>query len=127
MDADDVAQTLDNLSPVRLRALAKEGGRVEGMEKLRGDDTYVVTFDGNGREETHWFRVSDGLLVQSRRPSLDGGVQLEQLDLYVPFGELQLQLPSQRTTSAGGQTMIVRVIRVEFNPAFEDGVFDLRP
>ena len=127
MDADDVAQTLDNLSPVRLRALAKEGGRVEGMEKLRGDETYVLTFDGNGREETHWFRVSDGLLVQSRRPSLDGGVQLEQLDLYVPFGELQLQLPSQRTTSAGGQTMIVRVIQVEFNPAFEDGVFDLRP
>ena len=77
-------------------------------------------------KETYWFRNSDGLLIQQQRPSLDGSMVVEKLDMYIAFGELGLKLPASRTSAVAGQTMTIRVAAASFNPEFSDNAFDLQ-
>ena len=51
----------------------------------------------------------------------------EQLKQYLPFGENGLELPAVRTSNVAGQTMIVRLFNVDWNPDFAPNAFDLKP
>ena len=128
MDAGAAALMMDYLSPVRLANLSKRGfeGTVLGQEEVAGELATVVEFVRGDITETYWFRNSDGLLIQQKRPSLDGSLITEKLELYIPFGDLGLKLPAARTSTVAGQTMTIRLAAVTFNPEFSDNAFDLR-
>ena len=128
MDAGAAALMMDYLSPVRLANLSKRGfeGTVLGQEEVAGELATVVEFVRGDITETYWFRKSDGLLIQQKRPSLDGSLITEKLELYIPFGDLGLKLPAARTSTVAGQTMTIRLAAVTFNPEFSDNAFDLR-
>ena len=129
MDPVNVAMMLDYLAPLRLQRMSKLGfaGEVLGQEEVAGELSTVVEFTRDGVQETYWFRASDGLLIQQRRPALDGSNVTETLGQYIPFGELGLQLPATRTSNVAGQTMTIRVAAASFNPEFADNAFDLQP
>ena len=128
MDAGAAALMMDYLSPVRLANLSKRGfeGTVLGQEEVAGELSTVVEFVRGDITETYWFRNSDGLLIQQKRPSPDGSLITENLELYIPFGDLGLKLPAARTSTVAGQTMTIRLAAVTFNPEFSDNAFDLR-
>ena len=120
---------LDYNSPVRLTRMAKNGftGDVLGQEDVAGEPCIVVEFVKGDIVETYWFRTKDGLLLQQRRPALDGSVTTEVMSQYLAFGDLGLQLPATKTSTVAGQTMTVRIAVVTFNPEFADNAFDLQP
>ena len=129
MDDATVAKMLDYNSPVRLTRMAKNGftGDVLGQEDVAGEPCIVVEFVKGDIVETYWFRTKDGLLLQQRRPALDGSVTTEVMSQYLAFGDLGLQLPATKTSTVAGQTMTVRIAAVTFNPEFADNAFDLQP
>ncbi|MEY3011169.1 MAG: hypothetical protein RLZZ314_1811 [Bacteroidota bacterium] len=129
MESDEVETALQAMSPARfMDMLGKEWhADVLGSEPFKGEPTWVVEFSRENVVETHWFGASDGLLKQSKRPSLDGGMQVEQFNHYLPFGDLGLKLPSEKITSVAGQTMTVRLAKATFNPAFAPDMFTLTP
>lgn len=128
MDAGSVAMMMDYLSPVRLTKMAKLGfdAEVLGQEEVSGELATVLEFQKGDVTETYWFRASDGLLIQQRRPSLDGTLVTERFEMYIPFGDLGLKMPAARTSVVAGQNMTIRVAAVTFNPDFEDNAFELQ-
>lgn len=128
MDASAVAMMMDYLSPTRLTKMDKLGfeGSVLGQEEVAGELSTVIEFVKGDVKETYWFRNADGLLIQQQRPSLDGSLVVEKLEMYIPFGELGLKLPASRTSAVAGQTMTIRIAAASFNPEFDDNAFDLQ-
>ena len=128
MDADAVAMMMDYLSPIRLTKMDKLGyeGTVLGQEEVAGERCTVLEFAKGDVKETYWFRDADGLLIQQQRPSLDGSLVVEKLEMYIPFGDLGLKLPASRSSAVAGQTMTIRVAKAAFNPEFDDNAFDLQ-
>ena len=128
MDADAVAMMMDYLSPIRLTKMDKLGyeGTVLGQEEVAGEPSTILEFVKDDVKETYWFRNSDGLLIQQQRPSLDGSLVVEKLEMYIPFGDLGLKLPASRSSAVAGQTMTIRVAKASFNPEFDDNAFDLQ-
>ena len=128
MESGAVAMMMDYLSPLRLSKMDKLGfeGAVLGQEEVAGELSTVLEFVKGEVKETYWFRNSDGLLIQQQRPSLDGSMVVEKLDMYIAFGELGLKLPASRTSAVAGQTMTIRVAAASFNPEFSDNAFDLQ-
>ena len=128
MDADAVAMMMDYLSPIRLTKMDKLGyeGTVLGQEEVAGERCTVLEFAKGDVKETYWFRDADGLLIQQQRPSLDGSLVVEKLEMYIPFGDLGLKLPASRSSAVAGQTMTIRVAKASFNPEFDENAFDLQ-
>ena len=128
MDADAVAMMMDYLSPIRLTKMDKLGyeGMVLGQEEVAGEPAIVLEFVKGDVKETYWFRDADGLLIQQQRPSLDGALVVEKLEMYIPFGDLELKLPASRSSAVAGQTMTIRVAKASFNPEFDENAFDLQ-
>ena len=128
MDADAVAMMMDYLSPIRLTKMDKLGyeGTVLGQEEVAGEPSTILEFVKGDIKETYWFRNSDGLLIQQQRPSLDGSLVVEKLEMYIPFGDLGLKLPASRSSAVAGQTMTIRVAKASFNPEFDENAFDLQ-
>ena len=128
MDADAVAMMMDYLSPIRLTKMDKLGyeGMVLGQEEVAGEPSTILEFVKGDVKETYWFRNSDGLLIQQQRPSLDGSLVVEKLEMYIPFGDLGLKLPASRSSAVAGQTMTIRVAKASFNPEFDENAFDLQ-
>ena len=128
MDAEAVAMMMDYLSPIRLTKMDKHGyeGTVLGQEEVAGEPSTILEFVKGDVKETYWFRNSDGLLIQQQRPSLDGSLVLEKLEMYIPFGDLGLKLPASRSSAVAGQTMTIRVAKASFNPEFDENAFDLQ-
>ena len=128
MDADAVAMMMDYLSPIRLTKMDKLGyeGTVLGQEEVAGEPSTILEFVKGDIKETYWFRDSDGLLIQQQRPSLDGSLVVEKLEMYIPFGDLGLKLPASRSSAVAGQTMTIRVAKASFNPEFDENAFDLQ-
>ena len=128
MDADAVAMMMDYLSPIRLTKMDKLGyeGTVLGQEEVAGEPSTILEFVKGDVKETYWFRNSDGLLIQQQRPSLDGSLVVEKLEMYIPFGDLGLKLPASRSSAVAGQTMTIRVAKASFNPEFDENAFDLQ-
>ena len=128
MDADAVAMMMDYLSPIRLTKMDKLGyeGTVLGQEEVAGEPSTILEFVKGDVKETYWFRDSDGLLIQQQRPSLDGSLVVEKLEMYIPFGDLGLKLPASRSSAVAGQTMTIRVAKASFNPEFDENAFDLQ-
>ena len=128
MDADAVAMMMDYLSPIRLTKMDKLGykGTVLGQEEVSGELCTVLEFAKGDVKETYWFHVADGLLIQQQRPSLDGSLVVEKLEMYIPFGDLGLKLPASRSSAVAGQTMTIRVAKASFNPEFDENAFDLQ-
>ena len=129
LDAKQTALLLEYASPTRLARLSDEGhdGRVLGQEDVLGAPAIVIQFSQEDTEETYWFDMESGKLVQQERPGLDGSLVTEQLKQYLPFGENGLELPAVRTSNVAGQTMIVRLYNVDWNPDFAPNAFDLKP
>ncbi len=128
MDAEAVAMMMDYLSPIRLTKMDKLGyeGTVLGQEEVAGEPSTILEFVKGDVKETYWFRNSDGLLIQQQRPSLDGSLVVEKLEMYIPFGDLGLKLPASRSSAVAGQTMTIRVAKASFNPEFDENAFDLQ-
>jgi len=128
MDAEAVSMMMDYLSPIRLTKMDKLGyeGTVLGQEEVAGEPSTILEFVKGDIKETYWFRNSDGLLIQQQRPSLDGSLVLEKLEMYIPFGDLGLKLPASRSSAVAGQTMTIRVAKASFNPEFDENAFDLQ-
>ena len=128
MDAEAVAMMMDYLSPIRLTKMDKHGyeGTVLGQEEVAGEPSTILEFVKGDVKETYWFRNSDGLLIQQQRPSLDGSLVLEKLEMYISFGDLGLKLPASRSSAVAGQTMTIRVAKASFNPEFDENAFDLQ-
>ena len=128
MDADAVAMMMNYLSPIRLTKMDKLGydGTVLGQEEVAGEPSTILEFVKGDVKETYWFRNSDGLLIQRQRPSLDGSLVVEKLEMYIPFGGLGLKLPASRSSAVAGQTMTVRIAKASFNPEFDENAFDLQ-
>ena len=128
MDAEAVSMMMDYLSPIRLSKMDKLGyeGTVLGQEEVAGEPSTILEFVKGDITETYWFRNSDGLLIQQRRPSLDGSLVVEKLEMYIPFGDLGLKLPASRSSAVAGQTMTIRVAKASFNPEFDENAFDLQ-
>ncbi|MAB73526.1 MAG: peptidase M16 [Flavobacteriales bacterium] len=128
MDAEAVAMMMDYLSPIRLTKMDKLGyeGTVLGQEEVAGEPSTILEFVKGDIKETYWFRNSDGLLIQQQRPSLDGSLVVEKLEMYIPFGDLGLKLPASRSSAVAGQTMTIRVAKASFNPEFDENAFDLQ-
>ena len=128
MDAEAVAMMMDYLSPIRLTKMDKLGyeGTVLGQEEVAGEPSTILEFVKDDVKETYWFRNSDGLLIQQQRPSLDGSLVVEKLEMYIPFGDLGLKLPASRSSAVAGQTMTIRVAKASFNPEFDENAFDLQ-
>ncbi|MEC7476736.1 MAG: pitrilysin family protein [Bacteroidota bacterium] len=128
MDADAVAMMMNYLSPIRLTKMDKLGydGTVLGQEEVAGEPSTILEFVKGDVKETYWFRNSDGLLIQRQRPSLDGTLVVEKLDMYIPFGDLGLKLPASRSSAVAGQTMTIRIAKASFNPEFEENAFELQ-
>ena len=128
MDADAVAMMMDYLSPIRLTKMDKLGyeGTVLGQEEVSGELCTVLEFAKGDVKETYWFHDADGLLIQQQRPSLDGSLVVEKLEMYIPFGDLGLKLPASRSSAVAGQTMTIRVAKASFNPEFDENAFDLQ-
>lgn len=129
LDAASVAMMLDYHSPVRLTRMEKNGytGAVLGQEEVGGEACIVVEFSKGETAETYWFRTSDGLLIQQRRPALDGSLTTEGMSQYLAFGDLGLKLPATKTSTVAGQTMTVRIAAATFNPEFSANAFELQP
>ena len=128
MDVEAVAMMMDYLSPIRLTKMDKLGyeGTVLGQEEVAGEPSTILEFVKGDVKETYWFRNSDGLLIQQQRPSLDGSLVVEKLEMYIPFGDLGLKLPASRSSAVAGQTMTIRVAKASFNPEFDENAFDLQ-
>jgi hypothetical protein len=128
MDGSAVAMMMDYLSPIRLTKMDKLGyqGTVLGQEEVAGEPSTILEFVKGDVKETYWFRNSDGLLIQQQRPSLDGSLVVEKLEMYIPFGDLGLKLPASRSSAMAGQTMIIRVAKASFNPEFDENAFNLQ-
>ncbi|MDP7435856.1 MAG: insulinase family protein, partial [Flavobacteriales bacterium] len=128
MDADAVAMMMNYLSPIRLTKMDKLGydGTVLGQEEVAGEPSTILEFVKGDVKETYWFRNSDGLLIQRQRPSLDGTLVVEKLDMYIPFGDLGLKLPASRSSAVAGQTMTIRIAKASFNPEFDENAFELQ-
>ena len=128
MDADAVAMMMDYLSPIRLTKMDKLGyeGTVLGHEEVAGEPSTILEFVKGDVKETYWFRNSDGLLIQQQRPSLDGSLVVEKLEMYIPYGDLGLKLPASRSSAVAGQTMTIRIAKASFNPEFGENAFDLQ-
>lgn len=129
MDADKVAFELAHMSPVRLLRLEKEGftAKVLGQEDLRGESMYVLEFSKGDEVETHWFRVEDGLLAQSKSQDFDGATVTMQFQTYLPFADNGLLLPAITTTSMSGQSVTMRTGTATFNLELTDSDFQLAP
>jgi hypothetical protein len=129
MDADEVAFELAHMSPVRLLQLEKEGftAKVLGQEVLSGESMYVLEFSKGDEVETHWFRVEDGLLAQSKSLDFDGATVTMQFQTYLPFADNGLLLPAITTTSMSGQSVTVRTGTATFNLELTDSDFQLAP
>ena len=65
-------------------------------------------------------------MIQRQRPSLDGTLVVEKLEMYIPFGDLGLKLPASRSSAVAGQTMTIRIAKASFNPEFEENAFELQ-
>ena len=128
MDGDAVAMMRNYLSPIRLTKMDKLGydGTVLGQEEVAGEPSTILEFVKGDVKETYWFRNSDGLLIQRQRPSLDGTLVVEKLDMYIPFGDLGLKLPASRSSAVAGQTMTIRIAKASFNPEFDENAFELQ-
>jgi len=87
----------------------------------------VLEFTKGEAVETYWFRTEDGLLIQQRRPALDGTMTMESLDQYLAFGDNGLKLPATKSSTVAGQSMIVRIAKATFNPEFAANAFELQP
>jgi len=129
MDAATVATMLDYHSPIRLTRMEKNGytGSVVGQEEVAGQMCIVLEFTKGEAVETYWFRTEDGLLIQQRRPALDGTMTMESLDQYLAFGDNGLKLPATKSSTVAGQSMIVRIAKATFNPEFAANAFELQP
>lgn len=129
MDADKVAFELAHMSPVRLLRLEKDGftATVLGQEELRGESMYVLEFSKGDEVETHWFRVEDGLLAQSKSQDFDGATVTMQFQTYLPFADNGLLLPAITTTSMSGQSVTMRTGTATFNLELTDSDFQLAP
>ena len=129
MDAATVATMLDYHSPIRLTRMEKNGysSAVLGQEEVAGQMSVVLEFTKGEAVETYWFRAEDGLLIQQRRPALDGTMATESMDQYLPFGENDLKLPATKNSMVAGQSMIVRIATATFNPEFAANAFELQP
>jgi hypothetical protein len=129
MDAATVATMLDYHSPIRLTRMEKNGysSAVLGQEEVAGQMSVVLEFTKGEAVETYWFRAEDGLLIQQRRPALDGTMATESMDQYLPFGDNGLKLPATKNSMVAGQSMIVRIATATFNPEFAANAFELRP
>ena len=128
MDSEAVAMMMDYLSPIRLTKMDRLGyeGTVLGQEEVAGEPSTILEFVKGDVKETYWFRNSDGLLIQQKRPSLDGSLVVEKLEMYIPFGDLGLKLPASRSSAVAGQTMTIRVAKASFNPEFDENAFELQ-
>ena len=128
MEASAIDMMMDYLSPIRLTKMDKLGfeGTVLGQEEVAGELSTVLEFVKGDVKETYWFRNADGLLIQQQRPSLDGSLVKETLEMYIPFGDLGLKMPASRTSAVAGQTMTIRVAKASFNPEFSENAFDLQ-
>ena len=129
MDAASVATILDYHSPVRLTRMEKTGytSAVLGQEEVAGQPCIVLEFTKGETVETYWFRMEDGLLIQQRRPALDGTMATESMDQYLVFGDNGLKLPATKSSTVAGQSMIVRTASATFNPEFAANAFELQP
>ena len=129
MDAATVATMLDYHSPIRLTRMEKNGysSAVLGQEEVAGQMSVVLEFTKGEAVETYWFRAEDGLLIQQRRPALDGTMATESMDQYLPFGDNDLKLPATKNSMVAGQSMIVRIATATFNPEFAANAFELQP
>jgi hypothetical protein len=129
MDAASVASMMEYLSPVRLTRMEKNGflGAVHGQEEVAGEMCTLLEFTQGDVAEQYWFRNSDGLLVQQRRPGKDGATTTESLGQYIPYGDLGLKMPATRSTNVAGQSMTFRIGAATFNPEFAENAFDLQP
>jgi zinc protease len=129
MDAASVTLTMEYLSPVRLTQMEKNGylGAVLGQEEVAGEMCTLLEFTRGDIAEQYWFRTTDGLLIQQRRPGMDGSTMTESLGQYIPYGDLGLKMPATRSTNVAGQSMIFRIGSATFNPEFAENAFDLQP
>ena len=129
MDGASVALMMEYLSPVRLTRMEKNGflGAVLGQEEVAGEMCTLLEFTQGDVAEQYWFRNSDGLLVQQRRPGKDGATTTESLGQYIPYGDLGLKMPATRSTNVAGQSMTFRIGAATFNPEFAENAFDLQP
>ena len=129
MDAATVATMLDYHSPIRLTRMEKNGysSSVLGQEEVTGQPCIVLEFTKGEAVETYWFRTEDGLLIQQRRPALDGTMATESMDQYLAFGDNGLKLPATKSSTVAGQSMIVRIATATFNPEFAASAFELQP
>ena len=129
MDAATVAMMLDYHSPIRLTRMEKNGysGTVLGQEEVAGQPCIVLEFTKGETVETYWFRSADGLLIQQRRPALDGSLTTETMEQYLAFGDNGLKLPATKNSTVAGQTMIVRIAAATFNPELAANAFELQP
>ena len=129
MDAATVATMLDYHSPIRLTRMEKNGfsSAVLGQEEVAGQMCIVLEFTKGEAVETYWFRTEDGLLIQQRRPALDGTMALESLDQYLAFGDNGLKLAATKSSTVAGQSMTVRIAAATFNPEFAANAFELQP
>ena len=129
LGADKASMLLDYANPNRLARLTDEGhtGTVLGQEEVLGATSIVLQFTKDGSEETYWFELESGKLIQQERPGLDGNMVKEQLKQYLPYGENGLEMPAIRTSNLAGQTMTVRLYSVDWNPDFAPNAFDLKP
>lgn len=129
MDVATVATMLDYHSPIRLTRMEKNGysASVLGQEEVAGQMCTVLEFTKGEAVETYWFRAEDGLLIQQRRPALDGTMATESMDQYLAFGDNGLKLPATKSSTVAGQSMIVRIAAATFNPEFAANAFALQP
>ena len=94
MDPANVAMMLDYLAPCGCSACPSLGSLEKSSVKKKWPvncrrwwNSPVTAF------KRPTFRASDGLLIQQRRPALDGSNVTETLGQYIPFGELDFNFP----------------------------------
>jgi len=99
-----------------------ESVTTEGIEEVEGSPAYRVKFvTKSGVEETRWYNVESGYMVQSESTQFSNGAPITVRTTFSDYRKVgDLRISHKQTAMMMGMEMIAEVQEVEINPEISD-------
>lgn len=97
---------------------------VEGIEKIDGEDAYILKVEQNGKANMEYYSVESGLKLRSVETSETAMGEMQTITDYSDYRETNdVKIPYMMKQSAMGQVITSVVSSVEINKGLDDSVF----
>lgn len=130
MEADELSDAARQADLQAVLHMSKFGYKynLSGMEKLNGEDVYVVeATDGGGKKSKEYYSLASGLLVKNattkKTPQGEVPVVTEYKDYREVPGTGGYRVPNTVVLSAGGQNIEAKLLTADINKGIADSEF----